>query len=254
MALEAVDRGDIEPFDCLIVDEGQDLIRTEYLDVFDSLVKGGLAGGNWEIYCDFERQAIYSILTIDQMLTMLAERASFTRFRLTINCRNTRPIGKQTALLSGFEVLPFLPTKVDGLPVDYHFYYNRADAVEKLTNLLLDFKQQTIPGRLITILSPHRLENSCVAALDKHIFKIDDLTENRGPFIASKHITFSTIHSFKGLENTYIILTDITRLNDPEFQSLLYVGMSRARAALTVLIHKQARKSYEQLLAKRIGE
>jgi hypothetical protein len=254
MALEAVDRGGIEPFDCLIIDEGQDLIRSEYLDVFDSLVRGGLAGGNWEIYCDFERQAIYSDLTIDQMLAMLAERASFTRFRLTINCRNTRPIGKQTALLSGFEVSPFLPTKVDGLPVDYHFYHNPAGAVGKLTNLLLDFKQQTIPARLITILSPYRLENSCVAALDKHTFKIDDLTEKRGPFAASKHITFSTIHSFKGLENTYIILADITRLNDPEFQSLLYVGMSRARAGLSVLIHEHARKSYEQLLAKSVGE
>ena len=254
MALEAIDRGAIGLFDCLIVDEGQDLIRSEYLDVFDSLLKGGLAGGNWEIYCDFEKQAIYADLTAAEMLGLLEERAAFTRFRLNVNCRNTRPIGKQAALLSGFEVPPFLPAKIEGLPVDYYFYRNEADEVEKLSNLLRQFRRRKIPARFITILSPYRFENSCVAGLDRSDFHIHDLTKNRGAFTVSRQITFSTIHSFKGLENTHIVLTGVSRLDDDEFKSLLYVGMSRARAGLSVFIHTQAKKVYDTLLEKSIGE
>lgn len=254
MALDAIDRGAIEPFDHLIIDEGQDLIRSEYLDVFDSLLKGGLVGGNWEIYCDFEKQAIYADLTATEMLNFLKERASFATFRLTVNCRNTRPIGKQAALLSGFEIPPFLPAKIEGLPVDYHFYQNEADAVEKLSDLLLRFRRQKIPARCISILSPYKLENSIVAKLDRGTFQIHDLTKNRDTFAVSPLLTFSTIHSFKGLENTYIILTAISRLDDDEFKSLLYVGMSRARAGLSVFIHEQAKKVYNTLLEKSIGE
>jgi hypothetical protein len=254
MALDAVDNGEIEPFDHLIVDEGQDLIRPEYLDVFDSLLKGGLAGGNWEMYCDFEKQAIYAELTAAEILHLLEERANFTQFRLTINCRNTRPIGKQTALLCGFEISPFLPAKIEGLPVDYHFYRDKAEAVDKLSDLLLKFRSQKIPARQISILSPYKFQNSVVAKLDRGAFQIHDLTENRDTATARSRTTFSTIHSFKGLENTYIILTDIGRLDDDEFRSLLYVGMSRARAGLSVFIHEQARKVYNKLLEKSIGE
>jgi len=250
MALEAIDSGAIEPFDHLVIDEGQDLIRSEYLDVFDGLLKGGLAGGHWEIYCDFEKQAIYSDLSVAEMLNVLEERAAFTRFCLTVNCRNTRPIAKQTALLSGFDIPPFLPAKIEGLPVDYYFCENEADKVAKLSDLLLEFRQQRIPAKSISILSPYRFENSSAAKLDSSAFQIHDMSKNRGTFTASAMTTFSTIHSFKGLENTYIILTDINRLNDDEFRSLLYVGMSRARAGLSVLIHKHARKAYNELLRK----
>ena len=58
-------------FDKLIIDEGQDLIREEYLGLFDSMVTGGLANGNWEIYGDFERQAIYAQLSKYEMLDLL---------------------------------------------------------------------------------------------------------------------------------------------------------------------------------------
>ena len=75
LALEAIDAGTIEPFDKLIIDEGQDLITGENLDVFDALLKGGLSGGQWEIYGDFEKQAIFSDLTPTEMLDMLKQRA-----------------------------------------------------------------------------------------------------------------------------------------------------------------------------------
>jgi len=247
LALDAIDRSAIAPFDKMVIDEGQDLIRPEYLDVFDALLKGGLGGGNWEIYCDFERQAIYSEFSAHEMLQILESRAAFARFRLTINCRNTKPIGEEIHLMSGFESAAFLPSKVAGVPVEYYFYSDVEDETKKLENILLKLRQQKIPPRNVSILSPFRLHNSGVARVDRGTFEITDLAEN-SRFPVGESVTFSTIHGFKGLENSYIILTDIDRISDDEFKSLLYVGMSRAKVRLIILIDQRARKEYNELL------
>ena len=248
-ALEAIESGSITLFDKLIIDEGQDLIRLEYLDVFDALIKGGLAGGNWEIYSDFERQAIYSDFTPREMLEMLSSRATFVRFRLTVNCRNTKPIGEEIHLLSGFESASFLTNKINGIPVEYYFYSNGEDQILKLKSLLLKLYQQKIEPQKITILSPYRMPNSVVTGINSSIFKILDLSEHPH-FPPPNTITFSTIHGFKGLENSYIILTDINRINDDEFKSLLYIGMSRAKVGLTILLDERSKKEYNDLVKK----
>jgi len=247
LALDAIDRGAVIPFDKIVIDEGQDLIRPEYLDVFEALLKGGLAGGNWEIYCDFERQAIYSEFSAQEMLQMLESRAAFARFRLTINCRNTKPIGEEIRLMSGFESAAFLPSKVAGVPVEYYFYSDVEEEARKLESILLKLRQQKIPPQNVSILSPFRLRNSSVARVDHGTFQITDLADNpRFPVVES--VTFSTIQGFKGLENSCIILTDIDRISGDEFKSLLYVGMSRAKVRLIVLIDDRARKEYNDLL------
>jgi hypothetical protein len=247
LALDAIDHGALAPFDKMVIDEGQDLIRPEYLDVFQAVLKGGLAGGNWEIYCDFERQAIYSELSAQEMLQMLESRANFTRFRLTINCRNTKPIGEEIHLMSGFESAAFLSSKVAGVPVEYYFYSDVEDEARKLESILLKLRQQKIPPHNISILSPFRLRNSSVARVDHGTFQITDLAENPR-FPAAESVTFSTIQGFKGLENSCIILTDIDRISDNEFKSLLYVGMSRAKVRLIILIEDGARKAYDELV------
>ncbi|MFC2001231.1 NERD domain-containing protein [Chloroflexota bacterium] len=248
-ALDAIDEGKLTPFDILIIDEGQDIIRPEYLDVFDAMLKGGLAGGNWQIFCDFERQAIYSEYSTSEMLDMLESRANYTKFKLTINCRNTRPIGEEINVLSGFKVPVFISGKVEGIPVEYYFFKESEDEVKQLEGILGKLRQQKIPAGNITILSPFRLENSCVANIDKAEFQITSLNEQT-TFPMSKVITFSTIHGFKGLENSYIILTDINRINDDEYKSLLYVGMSRAKVGLIILMDERSRKDYNELLKK----
>ena len=46
-------------FEYLIVDEAQDILSEKYLDILDLLTEGGLAGGHWAFFGDFERQALY---------------------------------------------------------------------------------------------------------------------------------------------------------------------------------------------------
>lgn len=252
LALEAIDSGSIELFDKIIIDEGQDLITEEYLDVFDALLKGGLSGGQWEIYCDFEKQAIFSDVTPTEMLDMLNQRASFNKLQLTINCRNTRPIGEEISLLTGFETPPFLTSKVEGLPVEYIYYDNFDEAPSSLEKILLKLLEKGIKPRKITILSPRVYENSVVAMIDQHRFSIVDISKSIDEFLVGKKITFSTVHRFKGLENSHIILTDINQLIDEEFKSLFYVGMSRARVGLYILLDARLKTDYREIIKKRI--
>ncbi|MEK6616972.1 MAG: NERD domain-containing protein, partial [Bacteroidota bacterium] len=65
-------KGISKKFDKLIIDEGQDLIRDEYLNLFDAMLNGGLSNGNWEIYGDFERQAIFAQLSKEEMLSLVS--------------------------------------------------------------------------------------------------------------------------------------------------------------------------------------
>lgn len=252
LALEAIDQGVIEPFDKLIIDEGQDLITEEYMDVFDSLLKGGLSGGLWEIYCDFEKQAIFSGLSSDEMLGILKKRASFNKFQLTINCRNTRPISEEVSLLTGFETSPFLPSKIEGLPVDYVYFNHPDKAPPVLNSILQKLRTQKIKPLNITILSPRTYENSVVYRIDQNRFPIADISNSFDEFFSGRKITFSTIHRFKGLENSHIILVDISRLIDEEFKSLLYVGMSRAKVGLHILLDYRLKADYKEILKKRI--
>jgi hypothetical protein len=265
-ALEAVDQGTIEPFDKVVIDEGQDLIVPEYLDVFDALLKGGLPGGNWEIYADLERQAIYKRASVSEMLSQLESRTTFVRFKLTVNCRNTKAIGEETAILSGFETPPSVKSEIEGPPVSYFFYSDFNDQLKKLESIVIDLLRQGIKSGNISILSPRRWENSCISKLNQtKLYKsykttVEELSYRAEMLVLNDlfggggNLSFSTIQSFKGLENSYIILTDISKINDDEFRSILYVGMSRARIGLFVLIDERARNEYKDLIKRGLGK
>jgi superfamily I DNA/RNA helicase len=49
----------------------------------------------------------------------------------------------------------------------------------------------------------------------------------------------STIHAFKGLEAPAVIVTDLDRHVVPGFESLLYVGLTRATDRLTAVIESE---------------
>src|SRR5690606_25294296 len=59
LALEALLERDGPPFDVLVIDEAQDLMRESYLNVLDSSLRGGLSSGQWLAFGDFTRQALY---------------------------------------------------------------------------------------------------------------------------------------------------------------------------------------------------
>lgn len=227
-------------FDKIIVDEAQDLITTRYLNVFDACLAGGFTRGRWTLLGDFSGQAIYSSMTGDEMKEMLEERTAFVRFKLTINCRNTKMICKEVSRVTGFEMPSDVWSRVDGLPVDYYPYQDRAEEKAKLTALISSLLDNHVSAKKITILSPLKRESSIVSEIDDYQIK-DYKTYSGNP------LSFCTVQGFKGLENTIVILTDIESLED---KKLLYVALSRARSALYVFLSGQARQEYLSLLIR----
>lgn len=250
----AIEEGVCEPFDVLIVDEGQDLIRPEFLDVLNALVKGGLAGGRWTMFCDFERQAIYGQLGAYEMLELLKERSpDFARGRLRTNCRNTRPVGEETCVLSGFQKPPFRLADVQGRPVQYRFVPDQGKARAAVEEVIAAALGDGVTPREITVLSPVVRCHSCLAGLDRlaghPLIDLGDQAIGKRNRTAIGH---ATIHAFKGMENTMIVLHDISRLADDESRSLLYVGMSRARERLAVVMAEVCRADYDEAVRQSI--
>lgn len=250
------EKPDFEPFDTLIIDEAQDLITPENLDFFDEILRGGLNGGVWAMFADFHRQAIYSKFGKDEMLAALRQRAPhFTVCKLMRNCRNTKNIGEETASVSGFAKPPFHPTAIDGVPVDYQFYAGAEDQTKKIETLLKKLIADGIQARKITVLSPKAAGNSCFPALQKlNSIKVKQISDSFFDGTSANEITFATIHSFKGLENSIIVLTDAEDLINDKARSLLYVGMSRAKQRLYMILSENLREQYQSLLNEKLKQ
>ena len=230
-------------FDRIVLDEAQDLIHDNYLEFLDATLEKGLSRGQWTLFGDFSMQAIYSKgQSGDALIGKLDDITSFIRFKLTINCRNTKPICKEIETVTGFQAPNNLWTKVDGPPVQYITWATQESQKKKLETLLKQLSDAHIKAEQITILSPRKKEDSVISMLEG--YKIKDFKIPLG-----KDMTFCTIQSFKGLENTIIILVDVDSFSS---EKLMYVGLSRACSGLFILESESAKHEYNDLLVRRL--
>lgn len=224
-----------QKLDYLIVDEAQDLITPYYLEVFDLILKGGLRKGKWTFLGDFSNQAIY-LNNPKESLELLSERATYTSFPpLRINCRNTREIATQNTLLTGADVPEFTSKLYSGTHVvsRYPTKITRISALHEILQIILN---RDIPLNKVTLLSSKRFENS---------FAKDDEYVNS---LLAKGMIFSTIQAYKGLENLIIILFDLDDVASEHMQRLLYVGISRAKRELYLILDKSLEGAVSKLI------
>ena len=232
------------PFDVLVVDEAQDLIKQSVLGCFDLTVRGGLARGRWAMFGDFTQQAIYGKAgDLDTDLSRYCKH--LTKAKLALNCRNTQPIADAISSVTGFEKPPFILSKETGLPVEYIYWKTPADLVASLENQVDRLTKENIPIQNIVLLSPYSLKKSNLAGVERISgFSLVDISRGKASGRA-KDLKFSTIHSFKGLESQVAIIVDIDAMYGHNPQSVLYVGMSRARSHLILMVKESARKRFE---------
>ncbi|PRZ15949.1 type III restriction/modification enzyme restriction subunit [Laceyella sediminis] len=249
-AFENIVEYGLEPYDKLILDEGQDLIRENYLDVLDLLIKGGLKEGEWQIFCDLKYQSIYSDQSRDEMLHLLQNRAQFASFRLTKNCRNTRYIAEHALILSQADKDAYKVSEVEGLPVDYYFFDDENDMCYKVMNAWKKLRDEGISPDSLTILSPGRWGNSAISKVSGPSLKIHDLTIRLPKPDGS--VGFCTIHSYKGLENKYIFIVDLDDLESARIRELLYVGMTRAKLGLYLFIKSDLKETWSEIFLRRV--
>ncbi|MFC1578972.1 NERD domain-containing protein [Pseudomonadota bacterium] len=239
-------------YDALLVDEAQDLDIPKILPIFSNLLKGGLEGGMWAFFGDFTRQSLYSSgreqLSEESVLQVLRTYSpAVFRVPLRVNCRNTRQIGEETSMMSGFESLPYLLGTSSGLSVDYRYWKNRKDQEQKLIDLIRQMAEEGFSARDVVILGKRAWANSLAAGLPGDLpWQIVDLSAHNPD--SDTTVPYSTVYAFKGMESPVVILTEIDEIEQDESRSLLYVGMSRARSHLVVLLHDKVKKQVQKKL------
>ena len=243
-----IEDSDAPKYDFIVLDEAQDLIKDQYLDVLDLLLEGGLAGGRWAFFGDFERQAIYIEdlkYGADKALSNLKVRSpNFATFSLRINCRNAETIAETLTFTSGLTPgYKKILNDIEVSDVTPYFYSSEEEQRLLLLNLLTEAKKIYKAQEMI-ILSMNDDLKSCAGSLTKSNLNLEPIRSNG----SANSISYGSVHSFKGLEAPFVILTDIESLNYERDRSLLYIGMSRARIVLYILMHENCRKRYLEML------
>lgn len=235
-ALEEHIKREGAPFDCLVIDEAQDILGDENIVEFlDYSLKGGLSEGEWAVFGDFtSQQALFAIPPDpDKVLDNYAD--NITRANLKLNCRNTPQIADEMSKVSGFDI----KCKI-GAGMSMGVRRKRWSTPEHLVKYLDDeveglVKRDKLRIEDIVVLSPNQLKNSPLSEVGRlGGFPIADITQ-RDMEIAYPSVRFSTIHAFKGMESPVVILVYDQKRDDERLKSLLYVGMSRAKSLLILM-------------------
>jgi hypothetical protein len=236
-------------FDLLIVDEAQDLMSDPFLDVLELMLSGGIASGRWAMFGDFERQAIYADNRATSGLDLLQSRTadSVSTYRLRINCRNATRIAEAVTITCGLSPgYSRILNTTDSADIEPVFYRSNSHQAELLLATISKLLKTFSPAEIV-VLSMRSDVSSCVSRLDQKqgSWQFNSYREIPAGGVS---VRYASVHAFKGLEAPAIILTDIEVIDDEQAKALLYVGMSRARVRLHVLMHERLRSGYDAMV------
>lgn len=229
-----IDGGSSLVSDFLIIDEVQDIATDGYLDVLDLMVSGGLKEGRLLLFGDFERQAIFDNETA---VDRLRSRAPYlSSHKLIQNCRNLPRIGYQVNLFSHLQPgYHQFRRQDDGIDPVFRQYQAGQDQSALLATAIRGLKDDGYALTEITVLSPLRDASTAASTSDPWLRQI--LKPADGLAARPGQVQYSTIHAFKGLEAPAVVVTDLDAATTTDnFDSLLYVGLTRATDRLIALI------------------
>lgn len=236
------------PVDSLVVDEAQDVLRREYLYPLGESLRGGLQDGRWRVFLDANNQAsVYGGLDS----TLLTELRSLgSACFLTVNCRNTRPIALHTTILAE----PRRPAnaRVEGPPVEFLTYRTDSEQLGKLEKVLADLRHDRVANAAVTVLFARRPSDEVLRRLAR--LGLRELGEEDIASLPAASpdsaVRWSVVSRFKGLENDVVVLADVAEVDSGWWRAVTYVGMSRARVRLYVLLAVDADTSRRERLQR----
>lgn len=225
-----------EASDFLIVDEVQDLLTEPYLEILNLLVKGGLTDGRVLLFGDFERQAIFDDGNGRRLLAEYTPHVP--THKLTTNCRNLPRIGYSVNIFSGLDPgYRSFRRDDDGANPVWIQYQRGEDQTEKLRQAVEALREEKFELSEIVVLSP--LSTGSVAAKTQDTWLRSVLEPADGSTIRGGKLRYSTIQAFKGLDAPAVVVTDLDATTVPNFDSVMYVGLTRATDRLYGLIEKK---------------
>lgn len=211
-------------YDLLVMDEGQDIMKPNYLYCLDKLLNGGFDRGCWAVFYD-EKQNIYNPEYQDGLDILLS--FSNTRFQLFVNCRNTVQIGTYSARASGLEPAAFL--RESGEEVHKIVYIDEKDFERKIKDILKELKKEKVQMKDVFFLSPNRYEHSLLFGTGIRVSVLDGNLQEQ-----EECPGYATIQSFKGLDAKIVILFGMENVREELFSKYIYIAGTRARTLLYI--------------------
>ena len=235
-----------EKYEAVIIDEGQDLFRNNYLKCIDKLLINGLQNGLWNIFYDPNQNIYIGDEEINKIIEILKIHSAI--YRLSINCRNTRQIVNANILTSNVPQAQIY--KASGLDVEYIPYSNLSEEFNMVRDKLLLLMNAGVFSNEIVLLSEYKIDNpkNCLSKgnFPKILGKI--VTDRYSWAIRKDEIYFSTIHSFKGLESKIVFLLDVESFKEKEKRLLNYIAISRACTCLYFFYNKTKEIERQEML------
>ena len=231
----AAKRAGIEKFDALIVDEGQDILNMDTLGQLDTCLCGGISEGRWCFFHDSNNQSGLCGSYVPDAYDYLQSFCP-VRIPLKTNCRNSLPILQR---IQGDLDADVGNSGVGDGPAVREVRVADTDsaiqALEKELHDLVDVEGFN-PGDIV-VLSPLPFAQSWTSSLSEELRDAITVLDDASPRnMSHRTIGFAQIGDFKGLESEVVILVDMPRPGHSEsLRSLHYVGMSRARALLSMI-------------------
>ncbi|NEB20233.1 nuclease-related domain-containing DEAD/DEAH box helicase [Streptomyces coelicoflavus] len=233
------------PFDALVVDEAQDLMLDAYLDVLDMSVRGGLGSGRWLCFGDFTNQAIYDSGYAGIGLLKDRTGTGSASFSLTANCRNVPSICQYVEETSRLEpgYSGTLRAENDRETVR-EWWSTPAEQDQHLVKHLARLHADGFAPDEIVVLSVRGHGSAAQLCADPR------WSRQLAPFakLRSGSIGYGTVHAFKGLDASAVIVTDIEEIKDSRSEALFYIASSRARDDLTIIARDTARPDFRRLV------
>jgi superfamily I DNA/RNA helicase len=233
--LEALSRIQVR-YDAIIVDEGQDFLDDWWTPL--QLLLADPDQGVLYIFYD-DNQCLYGH---PPLLPLQGPP-----YLLTINCRTTKQIHEQIVHFYQGASTP-IARGPDGTPVEFQIYERKEVLQETVMCLLLKLTEEHhIPPEAILVLTPYSRKKSWLKAEQPATGPGLDWNPS-----SPRQARLATIHSFKGLERPVVILVELERwltqgVKGVELERLLYVGCSRAKNYLLVLLPE---KHAQEILPK----
>jgi hypothetical protein len=201
--LRARSRGDVRPYDHILIDEAQDF-DSAWIDAVEQLLVDPSKGNLW---CFFDpMQDIYRVG--NNLKARLGEP-----FPLTINWRNTKSICEFVRNLDSSRLGELTPAEAAliGVPPEFHLYHDRQEELRLPEQLLADLlnKEELLPAQIL-LLSPYRRENTCLAGCSRVAgLRLVDYGLRHTVHDETRVLLYETIPSFKGCEAECVLLHDV---------------------------------------------
>ena len=205
------------------------------------------------MFGDFTNQAIFLSGSADPERALLQYFAHPARRQLMINCRNSPPIARHTALIGRGEQPETVNPNVHGPAPEYVYWDDADELCDELDEEIHRLLAEDVRIGEITVLSTNRLETSGLDT-NRTYGSYPLFDHSRGSRLDvddedPAHLKFCSVQSFKGMESHVVVVVLVLERLDRGFDGPhAYIGMSRARGALTVLAHSALKPEIESRL------